>query len=168
MITAVILLCISCTSWCIEVLLALAITYKNTDYINVINSIKGCDGYLLYKSFQYKCLEDSALLMAAVGILMAFNLMKNPSHLNLQLNYTRISCKYVGKVVVTILFPVLILLIFVNPLWDKIDLDSDAKSLVIWSCQTVGFFLSTFTLIYIIPIVNHKFGFEVYRIPDSY
>jgi hypothetical protein len=126
--------------------------------MNVISSISGCDGFLVYKSFQYKCLEDSALLMAGVGILLAFNFMRNPSHLHLQLDYTRLSCRFVAKIVVTLIVPVIILAIFLNPLWDKITLSNDAKSLVIWGCQVLGFFLATFVLIFIIPIINKKFG----------
>ena len=139
--------------------------FENTSYLNVISSISGCDGYLVYKSFQYKCLEDSALLMAALGILAAFNFMRNPSHLHLQLDYTRISGRFLAKIVVTLIIPVIILGIFVNPLWDKIGLSNDAKSLLIWGCQTAGFFLATFTLIFLIPMINKKFGFEIYRVP---
>lgn len=96
--------------------------------------------------------------MAAVGILMAFNYMKNPAHLYLQLDYTRISLKFLAKIVVTLIIPIVALLIFVNPLWDKIDLSDDSKGLMIWGLQVMGFFLSTFSLIYLIPIVNNKFG----------
>ena len=134
------------------------ISYQNISYQQVISSIKSCDGWLVYKSFQYKCLEDSALLMAALGILMAFNFMKNPAHLCLQLDYTRISLKFLAKIIVTLIIPIITLLIFVNPLWNKIDLSNDSKALMIWGLQVAGFFLSTFSLIYIIPIVNNKFG----------
>lgn len=96
------------------------LNFHNLSYQQVISSIKGCDGWLVYKSFQYKCLEDSALLMAAVGILMAFNFMKNPAHLYLQLDYTRISLKFVAKIIVTLIIPIVTLLIFVNPLWNRI------------------------------------------------
>jgi hypothetical protein len=63
--------------------------------------------------------------MAAVGILSAFNLMENPAYLNLKLDYTRISLRFIGKIVVTVIIPIGLLLIFVNPLWDKIDLDDE-------------------------------------------
>jgi hypothetical protein len=158
LLTNIVLFCIVCVSICTAILLAMLLTFENTNYINVISTFSGCDGYLIYKSFQYKCLEDSALLMAAVGILLAFNFMRNPSHLHLQLDYTRLSLKFLAKIVVTLIVPVAILGIFVNPLWDKIDLTNDGKSLLIWACQTVGFFLATFSLIYLIPIVNNKFG----------
>lgn len=158
LLTNIVLFCIVCVSICIAILLAMLLTFENKNYINVISTFSGCDGYLIYKSFQYKCLEDSALLMAAVGILLAFNFMRNPSHLHLQLDYTRLSLKFLAKIVVTLIIPVAILGIFVNPLWNKIDLSNDGKSFLIWACQTVGFFLATFSLIYLIPIINNKFG----------
>lgn len=132
--------------------------FENTSYINVIGTFSGCDGFAIYKSFQYKCLEDSALLMAAVGILLAFNLMRNPSHLHLQLDYTRLSLKFLAKIVVTLIIPVAILGIFANPLWTKLDLSNDGMSLLIWALQTIGFFLATFFLIFIIPIINNRFS----------
>jgi hypothetical protein len=58
--------------------------------------------------------------MASIGILLAFNLMKNPLHLNLELKYTRKSLRFVGKTVVTLIVPLLILLIFINPLYESI------------------------------------------------
>ena len=106
--------------------------------------------------------------MAAVGILFAFNFMRNPSHLHLQLDYTRLSCRFIAKIVITLIVPVILLGIFVNPLWDKITLSDDGKALLIWGCQVAGFFLATFSLIFIIPIINNRFGFEVYRVPESY
>ncbi len=103
--------------------------------------------------------------MAAVGILFAFNVMKNPAHLYLQLDYTRTSLRFLGKIVVTLIIPLITLGIFLNPLWNKIELPDDTKALVLWGLQVLGFFLSTFFLIFLIPIVNNKFGFEVYRVP---
>ncbi len=141
------------------------IPYPNKDYIDVIGSINGCDGFLVYRSFQFKCLEDSALLMAAVGILFAFNMIRNPAHLYLQLDYTRISWRFLGKIIVTLIIPIITLAIFVNPLWNRIDLSDDTKALLIWGLQVVGFFFATFFLIFLIPIINKSFGFEVYRVP---
>ncbi len=163
--TTIILVCISCMSFCAEVLISMLIPYPNTTYIDVIGSTQGCDGFLVYKSFQFKCLEDSALLMAAVGILFAFNMIKNPAHLYLQLDYTRISWRFLGKIIVTLIIPIITLAIFVNPLWNNIDLSDDSKALLIWGLQVVGFFFSTFFLIFLIPIINKSFGFEVYRVP---
>lgn len=96
--------------------------------------------------------------MAAVGIILAFNYMRNPSHLHLQLDYTRLSLRFIGKIIVTLIIPVVVLLIFVNPLWDKITLSNDGKGLLIWGLQVAGFFLATFSLIFVIPIINMKFG----------
>jgi hypothetical protein len=55
--------------------------------------------------------------MAGIGIIIGFNLMKNPSHLNLELNYTRKSLGFLGKTIVTLVIPLAVLLIFLNPLW---------------------------------------------------
>jgi len=60
--------------------------------------------------------------MAAVGILFAFNFMHNPSYLNLKLDYTRLSLRFLAKTVVTLIIPGVVLGIFVNPLWNKIEL----------------------------------------------
>ncbi len=96
--------------------------------------------------------------MAAVGIILAFNYMRNPSHLHLQLDYTRLSLRFVGKIIVTLIIPVVVLLIFVNPFWNKLTLSNDGKGLLIWGLQVAGFFLATFSLIFVIPIINMKFG----------
>lgn len=122
----------------------------------------------MFKSFQYKCLEDSALLMAGVGILFAFNFMKNPSHLYLQLDYTRFSFRFLKKILLTLLIPVIIVAAFLNPLWNKVNLGDDSKALMIWGLQIVGFFFSTFALIYLIPIINNCFKLEAYKVPESY
>jgi len=61
--------------------------------------------------------------MAAIGILFSFNYIKNPSYLNLKLDYTRISWKWLAKIIITLIFPAAVLAIFMNPLWNKINLD---------------------------------------------
>lgn len=73
--TFILLTSIALITLCIEIVIALLISYNNTPYITVIDSFKGCDGYKVYKSFQYKCLEDTAIIMAAIGILTAFNMI---------------------------------------------------------------------------------------------
>jgi hypothetical protein len=60
--------------------------------------------------------------MAAIGILFAFNFLHNPSYLNLKLDYTRISFRFIGKTLITLIIPGIILAIFVNPLWNRLDL----------------------------------------------
>lgn len=111
---------IACVTLCVEAGLVLGIEFENDSFVRVIEQVDGCGGFLVYKSFQFRCLEDSALFMAAVGILLAFNYVNNPSYLNLKLNYTRLSWRFMAKTVVTLVLPVLVLLIFVNPLWDMI------------------------------------------------
>ena len=119
-LTLIMLTCLGLASVVISVLIALLVEYKNYSYTVVINSIKGCDGYYIFKSFQYKCLQDSSLFMGAIGILYAFCLMKNPSHLQLQLNYGRISFRFLAKIIVTLFFSLCVVAFFVNPLWYRI------------------------------------------------
>jgi len=59
--------------------------------------------------------------MAISGMFLAFNLLKNPANLAKQLSYSRLSCKFLGKLCITLIIPLVALAIFVNPLWDKID-----------------------------------------------
>jgi hypothetical protein len=59
--------------------------------------------------------------MAISGMLLAFNLLKNPSNLAKQLGYSRLSCRFLGKLLITLIVPLVVLAIFVNPLWDKIE-----------------------------------------------
>lgn len=54
--TTILLICISCVSFCTEILLAMLLPFENTSALNVISSTSGCGGFLIYKSFQYKCL----------------------------------------------------------------------------------------------------------------
>jgi hypothetical protein len=49
--TALLLGCISCLSFCIEILLTYLINFNNTSYIAVISSIEECNGFKVYKSF---------------------------------------------------------------------------------------------------------------------
>lgn len=155
----IVLSCISICALAAEILIATLINYYNTNYIDVINSISGCNGYQVYKSFQYKCLEDSALIMAAVGILAAFNFMKNPAHLSCELSYSKCSFKFLGRFLITIIIPGIIVAIFLNPLWQRIPVSITGMAFIIWVCQVVGFFFGTFALIFLVPIVNNKCGF---------
>ena len=115
--------------------MALLIDYNNTSYIDMINTFNGCDGYHVYESFQYKCLEDSALLMAAIGILFSFNYIKNPTYLALELTYTKCSWKFLGRWLITLVLPAIVAAIFLNPLWTKISVkvSISGMALIIWA-----------------------------------
>ena len=53
-------------------------TYENEQYMPVINSFKRCrDNFKEEGSFQYKCFQDTSLLMAGFGIFYALAIMKN-------------------------------------------------------------------------------------------
>jgi hypothetical protein len=158
-LTAIILLSSALISLSIALLLTLLIGYQNTPWINVISSTSGCSGYHIYKSFQYKCLQDTTIFMAAVAIMLAFSFMQKPAYLVQKLQYSRLTLKYMGKFLVTLLIPLAIVGVFLNPLWQKISIDNENMALLIWGLQAIGFFLAPFALIFLIPIVNMRFGF---------
>ena len=104
----------------LELFLYLFMSFSNDEYWEVINSIQGCNGALLFKSFQYKCLEDSALIMAAFGLLIGLIWMSRPQYLLKSLNYSRLTFTWIAKLLITILSAGIPVAIFLNPLWLKI------------------------------------------------
>ena len=62
----------------IEILIAYVPTYDYSDTYKYIISLSGCEKVKDYKSFQYKCFEDSSLLMAAFGLIVGLIHMDSP------------------------------------------------------------------------------------------
>lgn len=61
------------------------------------------------------------------------------------------------------------LVIFVNPLWAKINIRSNAgAALLQWGLSNIAFFLATFLILLFTPIIGDKFGYETYNQPKSY
>jgi hypothetical protein len=91
--------------------------YNDGVFWDTIQNTKGCEKVKLYKSFQYKCLEDSALIMAAFGLLIALLFMPFPQNLTLPLGYSRLSCKYAAKLGLILLSAIIPVAAFLNPGW---------------------------------------------------
>ena len=106
----------------IEVLLALLPNYSSdTIFWNVIETTSGCGSKKFYQSFQWKCLEDTGLAMASFGFILGLSFNSKPYQLAQMLSYSRISLKFLGRFLLTIVITFIPLLIFMNPLWEKID-----------------------------------------------
>lgn len=73
--------------------------------------------------------------------------------------YSKCSLKFLGRFVITIVIPGIIVAIFLNPLWQRIPVGVTGMAFIIWACQVVGFFFGTFALICLVPMVNKKCGF---------
>lgn len=108
-------------SFLIELLVTYVPTYNyEATFQFITTTYSGCANVKYYKSFQYKCLEDSALLMADFGLIIGLMFMRNPGNLTKPLAYTRLSFKYVGRLLIMIVLAAIPAAIFLNPLWAKI------------------------------------------------
>lgn len=58
--------------------------------------------------------------MCAFGTIIGLSCMKKPFNLAKPLDYSRISFKFLAKFIITIIITIIPLVIFMNPLWNKI------------------------------------------------
>jgi hypothetical protein len=66
-------------SFLIEVLLTYLPSYDyESTFLFITTTYSGCSNVKYYKSFQYKCFEDSSLLMAAFGLVFGLMFMEGP------------------------------------------------------------------------------------------
>ncbi len=100
--------------------------------------------------------------MAAFGLTVGLIYMKDPQNLTKPLAYTRKSCKYVGKLAIMILLAAIPAIIFLNPFWGDINTPNQYLALILWACQSIGFFSAILALLLIAPLVCAKAGMEEY------
>jgi hypothetical protein len=116
----------------------------------------GCEKVRAVQSFQYKSLEDSGILMAGVGMALGLILMEQPGALVRTLDYSRCSGSHFLRLLVLLVLAAIPLLIFYNSLWFRIDLSISWLSVIVWACQSLGFFLALFMLVYVGPLALRK------------
>ncbi len=73
-----ILIIVMVITFIIEILITYIPSYDFSDTYSYIVLISGCEKVKEYKSFQYKCFEDSALLTAAYGLIIGLLYMEHP------------------------------------------------------------------------------------------
>lgn len=144
----------------VDILVAYIPKYNFQDTFDYIIQISGCGKIKEYKSFQYKCFEDSSLLMASFGLIVGLTYMKNPENLTKPLAYTRCSGKFAGKLGITVLLAAVPAVIFLNPFWGDIPTANPYLALIIWICQCFGFFLAVLTILLVSPIACGRLGLE--------
>ena len=142
----------------VDILVAYVPKYNFQDTFNYIVLISGCEKIKEYKSFQYKCFEDSSILMASFGLIVGLTYMKNPENLTKPLAYTRCSGKFAGKLGMMILLAAVPAVIFLNPFWGDIPTANPYLALIIWICQCCGFFLAVLMLLLVSPIACSRLG----------
>lgn len=94
--------------------------------------------------------------MAAFGIIFSLLYLPDPSILVRPLSYTRLSLKFIARIVVQVVCAVIPLAIFLNPGWSMIDVDTAWLAVIIWVCQSLGFFFAIIMLILVSSILLKK------------
>lgn len=152
-ITFILCLVAICIFFAIELLVALVPEYNTGIYFTIIKNTKGCEGAKEYSSFQYACLMGTAIIMAGFGTIIGLSCMKKPFNLAKPLDYSRISLKFLAKFIITIIITVIPLIIFMNPLWGRIETTDIGKTMIKWAIQNVAFFLATFFIVFVSPLL---------------
>ena len=103
-----------------------------------------------------------AILQAAIGMLLGLVFVNDRAALVRYLGYSRCSVKFILRLVVMIIVAVIPLLAYLIPLVVTIDVSVGWKAVILWVCQSIGFFFAIFFLIYLSPKITAKLGFEEY------
>lgn len=75
------------------------------------------------------------------------------------LSYPRLSLKFVSRIVLIIILGGVPILIFVNPLWKKININNNAgAALFLWALSNIAFFLAPFLIVFLTPIIGSRFN----------
>lgn len=154
--------------WGIELIVALVPTYDNEPYWNVIKHTPGCEHAKLSTAFQYSCLIGTSIISAGFGVVLGLNYMQKPYNLARLLSYSRLSIKFIARLLLTIVVAAIPLVLFLNPLWHEIRTDDIGTTMIAWTCNNLAFFLATFLILYMSPILGEKLGLEGYKHPSSY
>lgn len=157
-----------CLFYAIELLVALVPFYDTGIYMSIINKTQGCQKVKSYQSFQYACLIGTSIIMASFGTIIGLNCMKRPSNLAQMLSYSRLSLRFLGKIIITICLGVVPLAIFLNPLWNRIQTSDIGKTMIEWATMNIALFFAIFFIVYLSPIINGLLGLEQYKNYSSF
>lgn len=105
---------------------------NNADYMKQIHTFSGCENVEYYQSFQYKCLQDSALVLAVFAIFYGLVFLKNQERLMKVIRFKRNSKKYIIRLILSALMAAVPVAIFMNPLWKKIDLSDRNMAIMLF------------------------------------
>lgn len=118
-----------------------------------IHSFEGCKNVEYYQSFQYKCLQDGALVMAVFGIVYGLVFLRNQERLMKVIKYKRNSKKYIIRLILSALMAAIPVAIFMNPFWKKIDLPDQQMAIMLFFLQGTGLLLGNFVLVGLGPVL---------------
>lgn len=95
--------------------------------------------------------------MVGTGIIFSLFIIKDPSILVRPLAYSRLSFKFIGRLIIFIILAAIPLAAFINPGWTMINVETEVLALILWGCQSVGFFLALVMLVVVAPYVCNWF-----------
>lgn len=125
-----------------------------------------CKNAKMHQSFQYISLQNTAIIMPVFGIIFSLLFSEDPSIFVRPLSYSRISLKFIARLLVYIILGGIPLAAFMNPGWSHIDVDTAWLSVILWGCQSVGFFLTMVMLLLASPIVCSCLRLELHSEVD--
>lgn len=96
--------------------------------------------------------------MAAVGIIFSLIFTKDPSIFVLPLGYSRLSLKFLARVIIFIVLAAIPLAAFLNPGWSQINVSVGSLAVILWVCQMLGFLLAMLMLLLVGPLVCKRCG----------
>ena len=146
----------------LSIVLFAAIPHEDDPYWQTIQHTDGCGKAKLHKSFQYKCLQDSSLLMVASGLLVGLIWTPRPDHLLRPLAYSHRSLTWARKILLMIVAAGVPVLTFMLPLFFDLSLAPLARAIGAWLLQGCAFFLGTFSLLTLAPRLTQRCGLERY------
>jgi membrane-anchored glycerophosphoryl diester phosphodiesterase (GDPDase) len=79
------------------------------------------------------------------------------------LAYTRLSWKFIGRLLLIIVLAAIPAAIFLNPFWADISNDNSVIAVIIWITQSIGFFLAIIMILLVAPVLCGKAGFELFK-----
>lgn len=141
--------------------------YGNNDsYLEHIKTFQKCEGVKVYQSFQYKCLQDSSLVMAAFGAIYGLIFLKNQERLMKVVIYPRSTKKYIIRLILSAIFASIPVAIFMNPFWKKLDLSDENMAIMLFFLQSAGLMAGNFVLVGLGPTMLSRLKLENYFTHD--
>lgn len=98
-----------------------------------------------------------AIIMAAFGIIFALVFAPDPSIFVRPLEYSRFSLNFLARILIQLISAAIPLAIFANPGWSHINVDTAWLAVILWVCQSLGFFLALIMLVLVSPMICAKF-----------
>lgn len=72
--------------------------------------------------------------------------------------FPRLSANFFKRLIITVLIALVPVIIFLNPFWKKIDLETRSKAILLWALQSLGLLTSITLMVWLAPLIGSKFN----------